>query len=177
MTAPKPDIPVIRRTNWLLTIPNFIAMGLCIAICYALFSAQIGIFSISLGATLYLTYSLGSRALLTREHRRGLRLVKLGRCAEAIAAFERSADFFTRYRWLDRFRALTMLTPSHYGYREMALTNIAFCCAQLGDAERTKAAYQRVLRDYPNNELARAALNLINAVEKDSANGDGAARH
>ncbi|PJF24579.1 MAG: hypothetical protein CUN53_17125, partial [Phototrophicales bacterium] len=100
-----------------------------------------------------------------------------GRYAEAIAAFERSADFFTRRRWLDRFRALTMLMPSHYSYHEMALANIAFCHAQLRDAARAKAAYERVLRDYPNNELVRAALKLIEAVERDSANGDGSARH
>lgn len=177
MSVPKANIPIVRKTNWLLTIPNFIVMGLCILTCYLLFSARIGIFSISLGATIYLIYSFGSRALLTRDHRRGIRLIRQERYTEAIPAFERSADFFTRYRWLDRFRALTMLTPSHYGYHEMALANIAFCYAQLGDVARAKAAYERVLRDYPNNELARAALNLIDAVEKDSANGDGAARH
>lgn len=177
MSAQKPDIPIVRSTNWLLTIPNFIVLVLCMAICYALFSARIGIFSISLGATVYLIYSFGSRALLTRDHRRGIRLIRQGRYAEAIVAFEKSADFFTRYRWLDRFRALTMLTPTKYSYHEMALNNIAFCHAQLGDVERTKAAYERVLRDYPNNGLARTALNLIEAVEKNSANGDSAARH
>ncbi|PJF25777.1 MAG: hypothetical protein CUN53_11040, partial [Phototrophicales bacterium] len=67
------DIPIVRRTNWLLTIPNLVVLVLCVAICYALFSAQIGIFSISLGATIYLIYSFGSRALLTRDHRRGVR--------------------------------------------------------------------------------------------------------
>jgi tetratricopeptide (TPR) repeat protein len=179
MSAPKPDIPVVRRTNWLLTIPNLVVLVLCVAICYALFSAQIGIFSISLGATIYLIYSFGSRALLTQDHRRGFRLVRQGRYVEAIAAFERSADFFTRYDWLDRFRAPLMLTSTYYGFREMALTNIAFCYAQMGDVARAKSAYERVLRDYPNNGLALSALNLIEAVEKnrDSANGDGAARH
>jgi tetratricopeptide (TPR) repeat protein len=168
MTAQKPEIPVVRRTNWLLTIPNFIVLGLCILACYLLLSARIGIFSISLGATLYLIYSFGSRALLTRDHQRGVRLVKQGRLAEALPAFEKSADFFTRHRWLDRFRAPLLLTSTYYGFREMSLTNIAFCYSQLGDIAQAKAAYERVLQDYPNNGLARAALNLIDAVEKNT---------
>jgi tetratricopeptide (TPR) repeat protein len=178
MTAQKPNIPVVSRTNWLLTIPNFIVLGLCILTCYLLFSARIGIFSISLGALIYLIYSFGSRALLTRDFRRGFRLMRRERYTDAVAAFEKSADFFTRYRWLDRFRAPLLLTSTYYGFREMSLTNIAFCYSQLGDIAQAEAAYKRVLQDYPNNGLARAALNLINAVEKntDSADADSAAQ-
>jgi len=54
-------------------------------------------------------------------------------------------------------------------YREMALINIAFAHSQIGDGRTAKAYYERTLRDFPQNSIARAALRLIHSVEKSSA--------
>ena len=98
---------------------------------------------IILGAAAYLTYSLGSRMFIARAHRRGMRLYRSQQYAAAIQAYEESYDFFARNTWIDRFRAITMMSPSAISYREMALCNIAFCYSQLGDGEKAESYYRR----------------------------------
>ncbi|MDH3639811.1 MAG: hypothetical protein OES09_15310, partial [Gammaproteobacteria bacterium] len=43
----------------------------------------------------------------------------------AIDQFQRSYDFFSKHYWLDKYRGVTMMSPSIWSYREMALMNIA----------------------------------------------------
>ncbi len=63
---------------------------------------------------------------IARAHRRGMRLYRSQQYAAAIQSFGESYDFFARHEWIDRFRAITMMSPSAISYREMALCNIAF---------------------------------------------------
>jgi hypothetical protein len=123
-------------------LPQFAALGGAIAI--GVFVTRTANGTI-LGAAAYLTYSLGSRMLISRAHRRGMRLYRSQQYAAAINAYKESYDFFARHTWIDRFRAITMMSASAISYREMALCNIAFCysrlCERAGDlAERSNAA-------------------------------------
>ena len=43
-------------------------------------------------------------------------------------------------------------------YREMALVNIAFCCAQVGDGKLRRDFYDACLARFPGNGLAAAAI-------------------
>jgi tetratricopeptide (TPR) repeat protein len=115
---------------------------------------------------IYFAYAWLTRSLISREHRRGIRLVLLGRYEEAIPAFENSLSFFTRHVWIDRFRAVTMLSPSKMSYREMASCNVAFCYALIGQGAKAKAIYQSVLADYPDNPLAPASLRMLEAGQQ-----------
>ena len=81
-------------------------------------------------------------------------------------AQQESYDFFTRCRWLDRYRAVTLMSLSAISYREMALINIAFAYSQIGDGGKAKEHYERALDDFPNSGMASAALKLINSVER-----------
>jgi hypothetical protein len=63
---------------------------------------------------------------IAREHRRGMRLYRSQPYAAAIQAYGESYDFFARHEWIDRFRAITMMSPSAISNREMGLCNIAF---------------------------------------------------
>jgi hypothetical protein len=76
----------------------------------------------------------------------------------AIREFQSSYDFFTKHLWLDRFRAFTMMSPSVWSYREMALMNIAAVHAAQKDFDATEAACQRVLDEFPDNEVARNTM-------------------
>ena len=118
------------------------------------------------GAAAYLVYSIGSRFLIPRAHRRGMRLFRRQQYEQAISAFHESYDFFTRNVWLDRYRAAIMLSPSAMTYREMALCNIAFCYSQIGEGGKAKDYYRRALAEFPNNGLAQAALRLIESAEQ-----------
>lgn len=125
-----------------------------------------------IGAGLYLVYSFGSRAILAREHKAGMRLTKRGSFAEAIPHYEESLAFFERHAWVDRWRALTMLSSGRLSYREMALVNIAFCYSQVGEGEKAEDYYRRTLADYPDSVIARTALRLMESVRGGSVPGE-----
>jgi len=51
----------------------------------------------------------------------------------------------------------------------MALNNIAFCYGQLGEVEKAKEYYEKILKDYPENGLAKVGLRLLSSVNNKSA--------
>ena len=155
--------PVVRQISWPAVLPPLAALGGAMAIGVFVTRTSNGII---LGAAAYLTYSLGSRMFIARAHRRGMRLYRRQQYAAAIRAYEESYDFFARNTWIDRFRAIIMMSPSAISYREMALCNIAFCYSQLGDGEKAESYYRRALDDFPNSGLATAALRMIESVRQ-----------
>jgi len=100
--------------------------------------------------------------LIPKSHKKGMKAVKQNEFNGAIEYFKQSVDFFTKKKWLDKYRAVTMFSASKMSYREMALFNIAFCYAQTGQAEKAKAFYKEILEEYPDNGIAYYALNSIN---------------
>ncbi|UPT66229.1 MAG: hypothetical protein M0D57_17375 [Sphingobacteriales bacterium JAD_PAG50586_3] len=92
-----------------------------------------------------------------------MKLVKQKDYKDAISYFVKSYDFFNYYSWVDKYRYITLLSSSLMCYREMALNNIAFCYGQIGEGQLAEEYYLRTLSEYPDNEMAKAALNLINA--------------
>jgi tetratricopeptide (TPR) repeat protein len=156
-------VPVIQQISWPAVLLHLAIGGSLIGIA-ALFLPPSR--AVMAGALVYLIYAWASRAVAARHHQRGMRLVRSHRFAEAIEAFEASYAFFSRQQWLDRYRSVFLLSPSGISYREMALVNIAFSAAQLGDGARAKAYYQRALQEFPQSGIATAALNIIAAAEK-----------
>ncbi|HEX7447932.1 MAG TPA: hypothetical protein VF306_10325 [Pirellulales bacterium] len=62
------------------------------------------------------------------------------------------------------------MSSSAISYREMALCNIAFCYAQLGNGENAELYYRRTLDEFPDSGLADAALRMIESVRQRPAN-------
>jgi tetratricopeptide (TPR) repeat protein len=162
-------MPVVRQTNWLLVIPQLVVMAVLIVIVAAVFKPEPLFLSGTYGAGLYLIYSYGSRWLLLKSHRQGMQLTREKNYPAAIQKFDESYQFLSRYPWIDRYRYFTLMSPSAMHYREMALINIAFCYAQLGNIDKTKAYYQRAIAEYPDSEMAKIALNFITSVEQSGA--------
>ncbi len=104
------------------------------------------------------------RAVFTGDHRRGVRLFRAMKFAEAAPYFEASYRAMVRRPWLDRYRWLLLGGASAMSYREMALCNAAFCYSQAGDGARATALYEQALAEFPHSSLATAALNLIRSV-------------
>lgn len=98
------------------------------------------------------------RAWPLRHHRNGWRLMGEERCLDAIPEFEASYAWFSRHRWLDHMRALLLLDSSGISTRESALLNIAHCHDLLEDPASAEAAYQRVLKQFPESRAARLSL-------------------
>lgn len=175
MKAPATDtrqtnsrIPTVRPVSWVATIPQFLTLMVAGSVGWLLTESSSGVF---LGAAVYLTYSIASRLVIPSAHRRGVRLMRSGRFEEAIEAYTESYAFFTRHAWLDRYRSLTMMSPSAISYREMALINMAVAYSQIDRGDLAKAYYARALEEFPNSAMAATALKMIEAIEHASSKG------
>ena len=94
-----------------------------------------------------------------------MRLVHKKEFQNAIPYFHKSYDFFNKHSWIDKYRYVTLLSSSKMCYREMALNNIAFCYSQIGEGDKAVEYYSQTLEEYPDNEMAKAALNFISSVD------------
>lgn len=101
-----------------------------------------------------------ARMIINHSAVRGLRALKKGEYESAIEHFKASYDFFSMHRWVDDFRAVTLMQPSYMTHREMAMLNIAFGCVQIGSAEAIHW-YQKCVKEYPENMAASSALKLM----------------
>ena len=158
-------VPVVRQISWIAVFPQLAALGGAMAIGVYVTRTPNGIL---VGCAAYLTYSIGSRILIARHHRRGMRFYRNQQYEAAISAYEDSYDFFARNSWIDRLRSVVMMSPSAISYREMALCNIAFCYSQLGDGAKAQAYYRQALDEFPNSGLAASALRMIESVRQQS---------
>ena len=155
--------PIIRPVSWPVALFHIVILLSLLVGCFIWFGTSE---SIVLASGAWLAYSFGSRWILTRAHRRGMKLNRAGRHEEAVSAFQASYQFFSRYSWIDRFRAITMLSAAAMSYREMALCNMAFAYSQMGMGLQAKQTYQRALAEFPESGLATAALRFIDAGER-----------
>jgi hypothetical protein len=158
--------PFVRQTSWLASLPQLVALAAATGVG----GWVAGIHGVFWGAAAYIIYSIGSRNVIPRAHRAGVTLIKQQRFADAIPKFEESLAFFDRHAWIDRYRSITLLTPSAASYREMALANIAFCHGQLGNGEECRAYYRKCLERFPNSGVAASALRMLDSVAHAGAN-------
>ena len=161
-------VPIIREVAWLAVIPQ---LGILAAFIAGAAAVRGGYddHAVLVGAGAYVALSFTLRHTLSRQHRIGVRLMRAQRFEDAMPHFARSAEYFERHQWLDKFRAFTLLSAARMSYREMALCNIAFGLSQLGRGAEAKSAYEYVLREYPDNPLANAAIRMIRATESSGA--------
>ena len=146
---------------WISAVPHFLVMGLIMFIWYQ-FNRS---FFLIGGAITYFLFSQLLRRIFTKEHRKGIAYVKVGKFEEAISHFQESYTFFAKNEWMDTFRYLTLLSSNKITYKEMALINIAFCYGQTGNGALSKEYYEKTLQEFPNSGMAEAALKLIHSVK------------
>lgn len=151
-------IPIASQTAWISAVPQLLLFGFLIFIYYLLNIDQFVLF----GALTYLLLSFTIRMLVLKSFSGGMKLLKKSRFEEAIPCFEKSVDFFIRNSWLDTYRYLVLFSSSKISFKEMALCNIAFCYMQIGKEQKAKKVYERILKEYPDNEIARTAQTMIN---------------
>ena len=155
------QLSIRRKTAWLYTIPQLLVMLTIMLFVWKVFLPDDFRRASVYGAAIYLIYSFGSRALLLKNHRRGIRLAKLDCYEDAINEFQLSYEFLSRYSWLDKYRFITMLASSAVSYREMALCNIAFSYARLNEMGAALQSYRRALQEFPESELAKGGIEYI----------------
>jgi tetratricopeptide (TPR) repeat protein len=151
------NIPIVRQVAWISLFPQLLFMGLLIVGFYLLGQQNF----VQYGVLTYLVISMALRYFIPKDHRHGITLVKQKDFQGAIPYFKNSYEFFTKHSWLDKYRFIILLSSSKMSYKEMALNNIAFCYGQIGDGDKSIEYYHRTLTEYPDNEIAKAGLNLL----------------
>lgn len=156
------NLPTARQVDWISIIPHLAIMWLIMFAYFMANSTQFIIF----GALTYLVLSYSLRNFVPLDHKVGMRLVHKKEFQNAVPYFHKSYDFSNKYSWIDKYRYVTLLSSSKMCYKEIALNNIAFCYGQLGEGEKAVEYYSYLHKEYPDNEMAKAALNLINSCVK-----------
>ena len=151
--------PIVRPISWLSVGINLSILFMFVFVGYALD----GIFGVILGSIIYLGISQVLARMIPRNHRKAIRHCRRKEFEQAIPEFHKSVVFFKNYHWIDRFRAVTLLSAAGMGYQEMALVSLGFCYAQIGDGANARQQYEQCLKDYPRNEMAKSALRLMDA--------------
>ena len=151
--------PIVRPVSWLNAGVTLGILAVFLVIGFVL-NRSVGVV---VGAGLYLALSQSLRNVIAQHHRNGVRHSKRKEFERSISEFQKSAAFFRDHEWIDRFRAITMLSAAGMRYREMALVSLGFCYAQIGDGLRARQSYEQSLIEFPDNEMAKAALRLMDA--------------
>ncbi|MCA9912054.1 MAG: tetratricopeptide repeat protein [Anaerolineae bacterium] len=160
-------LPMVRNINWLMfAIQMLIVAGFTILLSILLYPI-LGSGLISFLLLPIVLYVLIAQRIMLRHHRAGIRQLRQGNYESALQAFEQSFEFYTAHPGLDRMRYVLLVTASRFTLREMAMMNIAYCFAQMGDKEKTLKYYQRLLREYPENFIAQNTLRFIEMIEND----------
>jgi len=152
------NVPIVRQVSQSAILIIILVWAVFIAFFTILFQKH-GIF---IGVVLFSALFILLQQLIPLSHNKGMKAIKQKDFKTAIEHFELSLIFFTKNAWVDKYRAVTMLSASKMCYREMALCNIAFCYSQTGQAEKAKALYEEILKEYPDNGIAYYALKSIN---------------
>ncbi len=152
--------PIVRPVSKVNSIINVLALLIFVIVGWLL-GQERGIF---VGTLFYLASSMLLRRVICRHHQAGIRLCKKKAFKDALPEFQKSLVFFERYPWVDKYRAVTLLSSAGMGYREMALVCMGFCYSQIGDGDEAKSTYEECIRRFPGNGMAEAALRMIDSA-------------
>ena len=159
--------PVTTYFSWKLVLPQFAAAAVLILLVKILLPGRDTVDAFVIGAAIYATYSFGSRYFIAGAHRHGLRAVARQEYDAALAHFRRSYAFFSEHEWLDRYRSITLMSPSMWSYREMALMNILTVHVGKKDFAAAKEACRHVLEEFPNNQIAQSTYDMLTSENND----------
>ena len=162
----KTELPVVRKTAWGYVIAQLILLLLLTLFLWKAFFPTDLSFAAACAAVVYLVYSFGSKSILLKNHREGMRLARQQAFREAIDKFQMNYGFLEKYPWVDKYRFITMLDSSARSYREMALCNIAYSHVQLDDPASALKYYEKALKEFPQSDLAQSGLEYVTQIEK-----------
>lgn len=153
------QVPFVRQeTNWLAAIPRLLLIAILAYCFYPLNKEQYLLIAI----VAHWLVTLALRQLcFPRSLHQGIRLIRQERFEEAIPFVERTVNFYTRYRWIDKYRYVLMISSSRSTFQESCLNNLGYCYLQAGEIVMAREIYEAVLQQFPRNKNARAMLGTI----------------
>lgn len=153
-------VPIVRPIVWRNALTNLAVLALFCTIGFFL-NRQWGVV---VGVILFWITSLSLRNILASHHRSAIRYCASKQWANAIEEYRKSIEFFSQYPWVDRYRAVTMLS-SGLSYREMGFLGLGFCYGQIGKGDEAFSTYRQCLAEFPNSQMAATALRLMESAK------------
>lgn len=151
--------PIVKQVAWLSFVPQLLILSIFIVLASLTGSQTPAI----MGALAYFGTSVVLKRTVAQHHRKGISHLKIGEFGPAIELFEQAYEFFNRYRWVDDWRYITLLSSSRVSYREMALLNMAYCYGQLGEGDRSREFYDKTIAEFPDSAMATAAIKMLDS--------------
>ncbi|WP_418639255.1 tetratricopeptide repeat protein [Winogradskyella sp.] len=126
------------------------------------FGIAIGLIIISghwvLGLYFYLFIIFLFFRMIPRKHVKGIQHLYNNEFDKAYNDFEKSYKLFDKYKFIDKFGFIFLLSMSDYTYRESALLNQAFICNKIGNKKEAEKLYEKILSINPKNRIARKVI-------------------
>ena len=152
--------PIVKQFAWLSFIPQLLILSIFIVLASLTGTQTPAI----MGTLAYVGTLVVLRRTIAQHHRNGISHLKTGKFGPALEMFKQAYEFFNRYRWVDDWRYITLLSSSRISYREMALLNMAYCYGQLGEGARSREYYQKTLTEFPDSAMAMAAIKMLDSA-------------
>lgn len=173
MTSNPKPVPTIGKVDWRSLPVHLLVIAAVLGLVWRIMPSAGAPAIFVVGAVAYLALSRGLRAVLLRDFRAGVAHLRRGEFAKAVARLLAAYDFLQKHRAVDRYRFLLMLDSSAYSYREMALCNIGFAHARMGQAEEALRWYERAAAEHPDSDLSASALAFARGLHRETASPDG----
>jgi len=172
MYAMPRNLPVASELRPLYVLPQLAVLVAAIGVCIAVLGDPV--IGAGLGALIYVAYSFGSRTILAKHQRAGMRHYQQRQWSEALTHFKRSQAFFEQYPWIDRYRQVLLMSPSGVSYHEMALVNQGSCLIHMNCGLEARRTIERALGLYPDSTFAEGILKTMDAgiAASQSASGE-----
>ena len=149
--------PIVRQMNWISIIIQLIILSILCLVFYIIDKVNFIYYAFLSFVALFFIL----RYLIPKDHRRGVSLYKREKYNEAIPYFQKSYDFFSVHKWIDKYRIVTMLSSSKISYSEMARINKAFCLSQIGKKQESIEEYKKTLEEFPGSKIAEMSLKML----------------
>jgi tetratricopeptide (TPR) repeat protein len=108
----------------------------------------------------YLVLAIVIRIIVLLHHYMGKIYYRRSEYEKAITEFEKSYAFLSKYRFIDTYRYVTILS-SQNSFIEMSLLNIAFCYLQMNVKKKAKEYYILTLNQFPDSPVATEELKKL----------------
>ncbi len=153
--------PLINYISWKSILPPLLVATVLILLARFLLPVRELAEAFAIGGGVFVAYTFGARHFIASANRRGLKAVAQQEYEAALEYFEESYAFFSRNRWLDRYRSITLMSSSLWSYREMALMNILTVHVRKKDFAAATEAGRRVLEEFPDNQIAQSTYDML----------------
>ncbi len=163
------DLVVFRPIRWSVVFLLIVILSVGVVVGNAIG----GIAGIVAAGVIFVGYAQASRAIVLSGLTHGLRLTKREQYQEAIDELRHCYNFLSDHPWIDDFRAIVLLSPSEFSYRESCLCSIAYCLFRSGMVGEARRAYEEILILFPNNPLAKQSLEAITIAASAQLRGEG----